>query len=144
MTPQRNERAFALLRVDALLRARPFLSVCSDRPEARSPRTIMSLAGDFSLAFSTDPQFCTALQAWLRSRLRCAPTALHWTRTLALSRLHRDSRQTAGFLRLHSTLTDSKRTARLAPACLFMGDGGEFDFPPSTFHPPLAPPFLSF
>ena len=130
MTPQRNERAFALLRVDALLRARPFLSVCSDRPGARSPRTVLSLAGDFSPAASTDPQFCTALQAWLRSRLRsddpdCPPLDSN------LGALHPDS--------------EPRQTARLAFQRAFLwGTGVSLIFYPQPFTPRWLRTFCHF
>ena len=51
------------------LRARSFLRVCSDRPEARSPRTVLSLAGDSSLAFSQNPAVLRGTAGWLRSEL---------------------------------------------------------------------------
>ena len=108
MTPQRNERAFTLLTVDALLRAHPLLSVCSDRPEARSPQTVLSLAGDFSPAFSTDTQFCAELQAWLRSDdPDCPPLDSNLGGLLASSdstRLQTNSKQTARLAFQHALL----------------------------------------
>ena len=62
-TPQRNERAFALLRVDVLLRARPSLSIARFVPTPNHLRPFC--AGWRPLTgFPNVPQFCTA--GWLR------------------------------------------------------------------------------
>ena len=96
------------------LRARPFLSVYSDRPEARSPRTAMSLAGDLSPALSPPTRSSAR-----HGRLGCAPTtptALLWTRTLAPSSS------------LLGSLSDSRLNSTLCAwhsARLFMGSVGE-------------------
>ena len=58
-------------RVDALSLKSPLTPQRrSDRPEARSPRTVLSLAGDSSLAFSQNPAVLRGTAGWLRSELR--------------------------------------------------------------------------
>ena len=165
--PQRNERAFAPLRVDALLRARPFLSVCSNRPEARSPRTLCRwLANSLRLPPPTNsPAPDSNLSRTPSSAALHRATALHWARTSPglQAPLRSDEQQPCTGLelelalstptpnelhstRLHSTALDSTRLhCRLGvPARPFMGYGGAFGLPPSTSHSPLAPPLLSF
>ena len=63
-TPQRNERAFALLEL-MLCSSPPVPQRCSDCPEARSPRTIMPLLATPLRPLSSDPQFGTVRQAAL-------------------------------------------------------------------------------
>ena len=74
-TPQRNERAFALLEL-MLFSSPPIPQRRSDCPEARSPRTVMPLAGDFSPAFSKRPAVLHGTAGWLRSELRLPSAGL--------------------------------------------------------------------
>ena len=88
---------------------------------------------------STDPQFCTALQTWLCSRLRCAPTTARLPST-GLEPWHSppDSKLHCARLR---TPTDCSLGV---PACPFMGTGVSLIFYPQPFTPRWLRPFCHF
>ena len=119
-TPQRNERAFALLEL-MLFSSPPVPQRRSDCPEARSPRTVMPLAGDSSPASLQRPTVRHGT-VWQAALLAPVSSALSSSSPTADSRLQTDPTPNAT---PHNSSPDCPRLRAWRSARLFIGPVGE-------------------